>query len=138
MPLLIVAWIGFPRFAKPDIELIATALGLWPGGTAWSSTTAIRSGPTDRYGAIGANGPQNLIGVNQPPLRASSRSGGNGRADAKRQCATLRLDPDVFSTSSSRNRAAMDNLPSENLCAAPAIGHGLPEFQRPPVEHKKA
>ena len=21
---------------------------------------------------------------------------------------------------------------------APAIGHGLPEFQRPPVEHKKA
>ena len=34
MPLLIVAWIGFPRFAKPDIELIATALGLWLGGTA--------------------------------------------------------------------------------------------------------
>jgi hypothetical protein len=32
MPLLIVAWIGFPRFAKPDIELIATALGLWLGG----------------------------------------------------------------------------------------------------------
>jgi hypothetical protein len=33
MPLLIVAWIGFPRFAIPDIELIATALGLWLGGT---------------------------------------------------------------------------------------------------------
>ena len=32
MPLLIVAWIGFPRFAIPDIELIATALGLWLGG----------------------------------------------------------------------------------------------------------
>ena len=32
MPLLIVAWIGFPRFAKPDIELITTALGLWLGG----------------------------------------------------------------------------------------------------------
>jgi hypothetical protein len=32
VPLLIVAWIGFPRFAKPDIELIATALGLWLGG----------------------------------------------------------------------------------------------------------
>jgi DMSO reductase anchor subunit len=31
-PLLIVAWIGFPRFAKPDIELMATALGLWLGG----------------------------------------------------------------------------------------------------------
>jgi hypothetical protein len=33
MPLLIVAWIGFPRFAQPDIELMATALGLWLGGT---------------------------------------------------------------------------------------------------------
>ena len=32
MPLLIVAWIGFPRFAEPDIELMATALGLWLGG----------------------------------------------------------------------------------------------------------
>ena len=26
-PLRIVGWIGYPRFAKPDIELIATALG---------------------------------------------------------------------------------------------------------------
>jgi hypothetical protein len=34
MPLLIVGWIGFPRFAKPDIELIATAMGLWLGGIA--------------------------------------------------------------------------------------------------------
>jgi hypothetical protein len=33
MPLLIVAWIGFPRFSQPDIELMATALGLWLGGT---------------------------------------------------------------------------------------------------------
>src|SRR6516225_7393201 len=29
MPLLTVAWIGFPRFANSDFELIATALGLW-------------------------------------------------------------------------------------------------------------
>ena len=28
MPLLIVGWIGFPRFAKSDIKLIATASGL--------------------------------------------------------------------------------------------------------------
>ena len=34
MPLLIVGWIGFPRFAKPDVELMATALGLWLGGIA--------------------------------------------------------------------------------------------------------
>jgi hypothetical protein len=29
-------------------------------------------------------------------------------------------------------------LNSENLCAHSGLGHGLPEFQRPPVEHKKA
>ena len=34
MPLLIVGWIGLPRFAKPDVELMATALGLWLGGIA--------------------------------------------------------------------------------------------------------
>jgi hypothetical protein len=34
IPLLIVGWIGFPRFAKIDVELIATALGLWLGGSA--------------------------------------------------------------------------------------------------------
>jgi hypothetical protein len=34
MPLLIVGWIGFPRFAKPDIELIATVFGLSLGGYA--------------------------------------------------------------------------------------------------------
>jgi hypothetical protein len=46
-------------------------------------------GPTDRYSAIGANGPQNLIGVNQPPLRASSRSRGNGDAERQAQhCAS--------------------------------------------------
>jgi hypothetical protein len=32
LPLLIVGWIGYPRFAKPDIALMATALGLWLGG----------------------------------------------------------------------------------------------------------
>src|ERR1700731_4311763 len=34
MPLLIVGWIGFPRFAKPDVELMAIAVGLWLGGIA--------------------------------------------------------------------------------------------------------
>jgi hypothetical protein len=33
MPLLIVGWISLPRFAKPDIELMASVLGLWLGGT---------------------------------------------------------------------------------------------------------
>jgi hypothetical protein len=33
-PLLIVGWIGFPRFANLDVELIATSLGLWLGGVA--------------------------------------------------------------------------------------------------------
>jgi hypothetical protein len=32
MPLLIVGWIGFPRFAKLDVDLMATSLGLWLGG----------------------------------------------------------------------------------------------------------
>jgi len=51
MPLLIVGWIGFPRFAKLDFELMATALGLWLGGTAllWrldtvATTSAERNG----------------------------------------------------------------------------------------------
>ena len=29
-------------------------------------------------------------------------------------------------------------LNSKKLCAHSGLGHGLPEFQRPPVEHKKA
>ena len=51
MPLLIVAWIGFPRFAKPDIELIATALGLWLGGIAllWR-LEIVATTPADRNG----------------------------------------------------------------------------------------
>jgi hypothetical protein len=51
MPLLIVAWIGFPRFAKPDIELIATALGLWLGGTAlvWR-LDIVATAPAERNG----------------------------------------------------------------------------------------
>jgi hypothetical protein len=34
MPLLISVWIGFVRFAKLDVDFIATALGLWLGGIA--------------------------------------------------------------------------------------------------------
>ena len=32
MPLFIVGWIGLPRFAKLDDDLMATSLGLWLGG----------------------------------------------------------------------------------------------------------
>src|SRR6476620_3782562 len=51
MPLLIVGWIGFPRFAKLDIELTATALGLWLGGTAllWRLDT-VAATPAERNG----------------------------------------------------------------------------------------
>src|SRR5215831_18426077 len=54
MPLLIVGWIGFPRFAKPDIELIATALGLWLGGIAllWRLDTVATVPPERNGGSI--------------------------------------------------------------------------------------
>jgi hypothetical protein len=51
MPLLIVGWIGFPRFAKPDIELMATVLGLWLGGAIllWRLET-VATTPAERNG----------------------------------------------------------------------------------------
>src|ERR1700730_6351575 len=51
MPALIAGWIGFPRFAKPDVELMATALGLWLGGTAllWRLET-LATTPDERNG----------------------------------------------------------------------------------------
>ena len=51
MPLLIVGWIGFPRFANPNIELIATSLGLWLGGIAllWR-LDSVATAPPDRNG----------------------------------------------------------------------------------------
>ena len=54
IPLLIVGWIGFPRFAKPDIELIATALGLWLGGIAllWRLDTVATAPPEHNGGSI--------------------------------------------------------------------------------------
>jgi hypothetical protein len=54
MPLLIVGWIGFPRFAKPDIELIATALGLWLGGIvlSWRLDTVATDPPERNGGSI--------------------------------------------------------------------------------------
>jgi hypothetical protein len=55
MPLLIVGWIGFPRFAKLDIELMATTLGLWLGGTAllWRLETVATTQANDS-GAMGS------------------------------------------------------------------------------------
>ena len=54
MPLLIVGWIGFPRFAKPDVALIATALGLWLGGIAllWRLDAVATSPPEQNGGSI--------------------------------------------------------------------------------------
>jgi hypothetical protein len=54
MPLLIVGWISFPRFAKPDIELIATCLGLWLGGIAllWRLDTVATALPNHNGGSI--------------------------------------------------------------------------------------
>jgi hypothetical protein len=51
MPLLIVAWIGFPRFANPDDQLIATSSGLWLGGIAllWR-LDAVATKPAERNG----------------------------------------------------------------------------------------
>jgi hypothetical protein len=54
MPLLIVGWIGYPRFAKPDIELIATASGLWLGGIVllWRLDTVATAAPEHNGGCI--------------------------------------------------------------------------------------
>jgi hypothetical protein len=54
MPLLVVGWIGLPRFAKPDIELMATALGLWLGGVAvlWRLDTVATAPPEHNGGSI--------------------------------------------------------------------------------------
>src|SRR5262249_5432354 len=54
LPLLIVGWIGFPRFAKPNLELIATASGLWLGGIAvlWRLDTVATASPEHDGGSI--------------------------------------------------------------------------------------
>jgi hypothetical protein len=51
MSLSIVGWIAYPRFAKPDIDLMATSLGLWLGGIAllWRLDTVAKT-PTERNG----------------------------------------------------------------------------------------
>jgi hypothetical protein len=51
MPLLIVVWIGAPRFANPDGQLIATSSGLWLGGIAllWR-LDAVATKPAERNG----------------------------------------------------------------------------------------
>jgi hypothetical protein len=49
--LWIVGWIAYPRFAKPDMDLIVTSLGLWLGGIVllWPLDT-IATIPTERNG----------------------------------------------------------------------------------------
>ena len=51
MPLLIVGWIGLPRFAEVGVELTAIVLGLWLGGAAllWRLET-IATTPAERNG----------------------------------------------------------------------------------------
>jgi hypothetical protein len=51
MSLSIVGWIAYPRFAKPDIDVIVTSLGLWLGGIAllWPLDTVAKT-PIDRNG----------------------------------------------------------------------------------------
>ena len=51
MSLSIVGWIAYPRFAKPDIDLMAISLGLWLGGIAllWPLDTVAKT-PTERNG----------------------------------------------------------------------------------------
>ena len=51
MSLSIVGWIGYPRFAKPDMGLMVTSLGLWLGGIAllWP-LDAVAKTPTERNG----------------------------------------------------------------------------------------
>jgi hypothetical protein len=51
MSLSIVGWIAYPRFAKPDMNLIVTSLGLWLGGIAllWRLDTVAKK-PTERNG----------------------------------------------------------------------------------------
>jgi hypothetical protein len=45
MSLSIVGWIAYPRFAKPDMDLIVTSLGLWLGGIAllWPLDTVAKT-----------------------------------------------------------------------------------------------
>ena len=54
MPLLIVGWIGFPRFTALDIELMATVLGLWLGGVAllWRLETVAATPAENNGGSI--------------------------------------------------------------------------------------
>jgi hypothetical protein len=51
MPVSIVGWIGLPRFAKLDVDLMATSLGLWLGGIVllWRLDT-VATTPAERNG----------------------------------------------------------------------------------------
>jgi hypothetical protein len=54
LPLLIVGWIGAPRFATPDVNLMATSLGLCLGGIAilWRLDTVAKTPPERNGGSI--------------------------------------------------------------------------------------
>ena len=51
LPLSIVGWIGFPRFVQPDINVMATSLGLCVGGIVllWRLDTVAKT-PIERNG----------------------------------------------------------------------------------------
>jgi hypothetical protein len=54
LPLLIVGWIGAPRFARPDVNLMVTSLGLSVGGIAllWRLDTVAKMPPERNGGGI--------------------------------------------------------------------------------------
>jgi hypothetical protein len=54
LPLSIVGWIGVPRFARPDINLMATSLGLCLGGIAllWRLNTIAKTPPECNGGSL--------------------------------------------------------------------------------------
>jgi hypothetical protein len=51
-------WIAYPLASRVFRDSYSLSLAASPLGQ-------VLGGPTDRYGAIGANGPQNLVGVNR-------------------------------------------------------------------------
>ena len=64
------------RSRHGGLDLLSTSIAGLPrqlfaqaGGTSHGQ---VFGGPTDRYGAIGANGPQNLIGVNHSNFNGTS------------------------------------------------------------------
>ena len=63
-------WIAYPLASRVFRDSYSLRLAASPHGQVFG-------GPTDRYGAIGANGPQNLIGVNRLIFTGTSLPGLN-------------------------------------------------------------